>query len=337
MRAPLLLRLATLAGVAGAAVVAAGGSAGAVDDAKPAPCPTLNFSDAAGDNTNAAVPAPTEATDILGGFIKHDPAKGDEATTFNIQVKNLVGTVPAGYTTVSWVAYFPGEGGETRWVRAVADFGGGVEYEYGYIADAVATTVSLYEGDTKGKLFEGPDGIVQIVVPAGQIKPGSTVKGIYANALQSQIALPPSTNAPVRGSSWVMDRAPDDEGDAEAAATLSPCGDPGAPLPAPAPVAPGKAPAAAPSKLPVTLASKSVKRAKSALTVKLRAKEKVTNLSAQLRKGRKVVGKGSLKQLKGNGSLKLKVKGLKKGAHVLDLAGTASGKRLVASYKLTVK
>jgi hypothetical protein len=60
-------------------VVAAAGPAGALDDAKPAACTRMAFTDPPGDNKSTAVATPAVGTDGLGGFLKHDPAKGPRA------------------------------------------------------------------------------------------------------------------------------------------------------------------------------------------------------------------------------------------------------------------
>jgi hypothetical protein len=315
------------------------GPAGAVDDTKP-DCKLL-FSDAPGDNANMLVPAPftSAATDALGGFIKYDAAKG--GATFNIVVKDLAATVPAGYTTVAWVGNYTGPDGTARWVRAVADFTGGVTFERGQTIDAVATTLSLYEGTTPGKMFEGPNGVVQVAIP--DLKEGDALNPVYVNILQGQLTLPPQTQAPTRGTSWIMDVAPDG-GEASAVKTVvGPCaGGASAPAAAGGTKTPstGTAPPTGNRKLPVKLVTTSAKAKKKAstLALKLSSSEAIKGIGAQLRKGKSVLGKGSLASLSGSGTIKLKVKALKKGSYTLDLVGKDSaGTTLMAAYKLKVK
>ena len=347
-------------------VVGLTGPASALDDKKPVPCSgAFDFKDPAGDNVATTVPTPGKGTDMIGGFLKYDPAKGDEASTYNLVVKDLDTTVPPGYATISWIGYYTAADKVSRWVRLISDFSGALTYEYGHIEDAEATTVSLYEGKTPGKVFLGADGVVQLVIPKATVKPGEKLTPLYGNVLQGQTNVPPQTGAPTRGSSWVMDRAPDTEGAANKSGTLTACapaagsGEP-TPTPTPEPTAtpappvsdPGSGPAPGGSApppssgptqtkaLPVRLLTTSVKvkKVKKTLKLKLKSTEKVTNLSAQLSLGNKPVAKGKLATLSGAGTLSLKLKKkLKKGKYTLLLAGDTASGRLTGAYRLTVK
>jgi hypothetical protein len=328
----------------------------AIDDTKPVAECGVAFTDPVGDNNVAGGTNPTlspaKGTDATALFLKHDPAKGDQATTLNLIVKDLSPEVPPGYTTVSWTTYYPGPDGMEHWVRAVADFGGGVSFEAGHIEAPEANGgVSVYDSETPGKLFEGADGVVQLVVPKDDAKPGSTLKPIYTVVGQGQASVPAGSGAPVRGLTWRMDNAPEDGAEGAKSATVAEC-QPGA-TPTPGPTGPDGTPTTPPPggqptttpptgsrALPVKLVTKSVKgkKVKKRLKLKLRSTERVTNVAAQLRKGNKVVGRGKLAALSGKGAIKLKVKKLRKGKYVLDLAGNdASGKRLLAALKLRVK
>jgi hypothetical protein len=325
----------------------------AVDDTKPEACNGLAFKDPGADQANTQVPAGdrTTSTEMTGGFIKHDPVKAAEATTYNVVVSDLKAAVPTGYTTISWNMYYTTADGTQRFVRALHDFGGETVYEYGSFTPNPAgvglTGVSTYEGDTTGKLHEGPAGVVQIVIPAEHAAPGAKLDELFANSGQGR-TLPGSVQSPSRGLSSVMDTAPNDGAEAGVSATVTSCQD-GAAVALPDPVATAPAPgttttttgpASGSRALPATLVTKSVKakQAKKTLKLKLRSSERLTSIDAQLRKGTKVLGKGRLRALDGTATLKLKVKKLKQGKYTLDLAGVdASGKRLLTAAALKVK
>lgn len=340
-------RIALVAGLLATLTLTAA-DAPAVDDTKPVACNGLTFKDPSSDQANTQVPADqmTPATEMTGGFIKYDASKGAEATTYNLIVKDLTRTVPSGWTSVSWNAYFTTPDGTIRFVRTLVDFAGGETHEYGSFTPNPTgvglTGVSQLEGDTQGKLFEGPDGVVQLVIPAEFAPAGTKLETLYASSGQGR-TLPGSVDSPSRGLSSVMDTAPDDGADAGVSTTVAPCegAEPG-PTPTPTPGGGGTPPpGSGNSELPVTLVTKAVKakKAKKRLKLKLRSSEKVTNLGAQLRKGTKVAGTGKLAALDGTGTLTLKLKKrLKKGKYVLDLAGNdAAGKRLLAGARLKVK
>src|ERR687896_401168 len=114
MRNRAKIHAASAALAAGAlASVGATAPAIAVDDTKPEPCTGLAFTDAPADQNHLQVPEAerTGSTELINGFLKHDPAKGDEATTYNLTVASLSSEVPTGWTTQSWNLYYqpPGE------------------------------------------------------------------------------------------------------------------------------------------------------------------------------------------------------------------------------------
>ena len=78
----------------------------ALDDAKPAySCGLLiKDSDKDASEPNAAPGAEThhDNLEIKSVFLKHEPAKGAEATTVNIVVKDLNTTLPTGNTAINW-------------------------------------------------------------------------------------------------------------------------------------------------------------------------------------------------------------------------------------------
>ena len=368
MRIHPMLRAGGLLVTAGALAVAGSvGPAGAVDDTQPAPCQDLPFKDPAGDMANHLqdpTGAKTDSSDITAGFLQHTPSKGKDATTYNIVVKNLEKTVPDTFTTMSWTSYYTTGEGSIRFVKAWLDFAGGEAYEYGVFTpdptgELPLTGVSQTQGQTTGKLFEGANGVIQVVVPEAHGKIGDTFQELYSASGIGK-TLPASPSAPNRGLSAQLDLAPDEGAAAGKSWTVSTCpsgqaqtpvgGLPPAPVDTPPTTEPGtSAPAqsqpqpaqAAPGTraLPVTLVTKAVaaKKVKRSLALRLRSSEAVTNLGAQLRRGNAVVGRGKLAKLSGTGTLKLAVKKLKKGTYTLDLAGDTASGRAIGSIALKVR
>jgi len=340
----------------GAALAAAVGPAAAVDDTKPTAACGYTFEDADGDQANTQVPAAdmTPATELLNGFIKYDAAKGDQAATYNLTVKNLSTAVPTGYTTLTWSGYYTTADGTAHFVRAIVDFGGGTAFEYGAFTPnptgVGVTGVNQYQGDTPGKFFTGPNGVIQMVIPAA--KSGDKYTAAYAVSTQGR-TLPSSAKTPSRGLAPIMDTAPDDGADAGASATVAPCGGATSVLPVTTPIStpvtdapsqPNNAVSSEPTGRPtlkVAVLTKTFRVAKGHKTIalKVRSAESVTALAAQLRLGRTVYAKGKLAKVDGAGALKLKLsRKLKKGTYALDLAGTdVSGRRVVATYGVKVK
>src|SRR4051812_27244387 len=109
-----------------ALVAVLAGTAGAAD-----PAPTFNGcgvfkKDSDKDATDTvADPAPDEV-EIEAAWVQYDPT----ATTFNMQVKNLTGTVPPPATSITYNAVYGGvTSGVTNFVRAHVDFAGMVSFE----------------------------------------------------------------------------------------------------------------------------------------------------------------------------------------------------------------
>jgi hypothetical protein len=343
------IRLLTLCGVLAAlTVVLIPGASPAADDTKPAPCgEQLAYKDPASDRVaDETVIQSTDSSEILRGFLRYDPAKGPDALTFNVVVKNLKAEVPSGATTLSWVSYYRTPDDVLHFVRAILDFTGAVVYEYGNFTPnptgQVLTGVSVYEGTTNGKLFEGPEGIVQLVIPGAQAPVGTKLTTLYTSATQGRTlptAFPPQVS---RGVSSVIDTAPDDAPDtAPGTFTVGPCAEaPSAPATTPGSGTAGDQSATLPVSLVTKSANAASKKSKSkTLSLKLKSSEEVTSLGAQLVKGKQVYGTGKLAKLNGTGTLKLKLKKkLKKGSYTLNLVGNrASGERATVAFKLKAK
>ena len=316
--------------------------ASAIDDSKPAvACYGLAYTDKVGDNVrghDAFEGEPgTDNLDLVSGFLKYDAAKGDDAMTINIGVKNLDKTIPEGSTSSQWQLDYTGAAGTAAWVRAVVDFAGLVTYDYGGVQDGGATTVNVRSGGTRGAFFEGPDGIVQIVIPPEVEPKGTTLKAMTVNTYEPAQAIPPAAPTPVKGGQlYPQDNAPVKGSHtigSACPATAPAAPEPSTDAPKPGPVQSGDA--ALPVK--VTSTKFKAKKVKKAMKVKLTSTEPVTQLAAQIKKGKKVFGKGSLAKLDGKGTIRLKVKGLKKGSYTLDLVGTdGSGARRFAVARIKV-
>src|SRR3712207_5452469 len=148
----------------------------AVDAVTPAPCNGVLLEDPAGDQTMSpdgifgtgagSTKAPDNA-DVTNVFFNYRPGKdGKPVLTANIQVTKLDKTIPSKqYSSggLAWYAYYVHKG-ESRFVRAHNQTGSSVTYGYGSIDND--TGVFTTEGTTQGAFFEGPNGVVQIDVPA---------------------------------------------------------------------------------------------------------------------------------------------------------------------------
>jgi methionine-rich copper-binding protein CopC len=134
------------------------------------------------------------------------------------------------------------------------------------------------------------------------------------------------------------------EYDAEASLAVpkppAPAPAPGAPQPAPAPQ-PGPAPAPAPapaSAATLGLTTKSVSAKKKAFKLALTSSGPVTNVQVAIRKGKKVLAKGTLKSLNGKGTATAKAKKkLKPGNYVLAVVAKDGARTVGLTAKLKVK
>lgn len=198
--------------VAGASLMVAA-PAYAVDAAKPLPC-GLKATDKTGDNVDQATQTPHNL-DITGLFLKHDPAQGDDATTVNIQIAELNMDLPIGATGLTWTFQWNGADGVTRFVRAIRDITGNIAFEHGELVPPIGDLVLPryeYRGPTGGAIFEGTDGVVQIVIP--KEPDGLATKKLksgFAQASENRQVVPNALATPTRGLSSPVDRIPDGE------------------------------------------------------------------------------------------------------------------------------
>ena len=329
----------SLALAAAAATVAAMTAAPASAQSSTAPgCFGTLFKDKVGDATRAhpgfAGETAPENLDLTEGWLD---VKGGVSSVF-IRVKTLDKTIPNGATAVIWQANYIGKSGAAAWVRALTDFTGLVTYDYGGVQDTPAIPFNVRAGGTTGAFTEGADGVVQIDIPETVEPKGQQMKSFAITTSEAVQVLPGAAPTPVKGGSLYED---DNASGGKATFTV------GGACPAAPPAAPSAADVLKPAgpvaigggPLPVKVTTTKFKarKVKKGMTLKLTSTEALTKIGAQLKKGKKVVGKGSLAKLDGKGTLKLKAKRLKKGTYVLDLVGTdATGARRFAKAKIKV-
>jgi hypothetical protein len=322
----------TLGTAALAAAVALAGPAGA---AGPTADCNNSAKDATGDNVNQTTTQPaTPNMDMTEFFWRFEGGKA----TANLRVADLNTTVQPPYTSHAYTIEFT-VNKEPRLLTAVYDQAGQVAFQYGHPREIDSTDPApSYEGDTTGKLHEGKDGVIQIDVPMDVFKAaGATFGAATIEARQYAGRMAVGYPAPIIFVAPIADTMT-----GKAGFVAAPCAAPTVPtvtLPTGVTTTAVTGTAVAP-KLTVTaprLVAKKVAKAKG-FSVKLSTTAPLTGLTAQLKKGSKVVGKGSLKSLTGSGTMKLKVtKKLKKGTYTLAFAGTAAAGKLATAVAVKVK
>jgi hypothetical protein len=213
----------------------------------------------------------------------------------------------------------------------------GAAYSYGTTFPSGEDVFTTYtkQGDTTGTIFEGKNGIVQIVIPpdiGGKVGTALGATGATTGELTApvpeEVMLPPFY--------FQGDTAPDNS-DPGPTARPQPCTavDAGGPTAGPAPtVTTPKI-----SVKPTAVSAKKVSKKRS-LSITVSSSEDLTSVTAKLKKGSNVVASGKVASLSGSGAIKLKLKQkkLKKGTYTLSLtAKRASGASLSATVKLKVK
>ena len=346
---------------AGALVAAAAAALPArAQTAQPQPtsCAGVTFNDPAGDQKVAAAVVAGQAVgppqkagdnlDLIKGFFRYVPnAAGKNVLTAHLNVTNLTKTIEPNFDTNVWIMYMTVEGTE-HFVRLTVDKAGKETYVYGTFAANSNTVV----GDTTGKMYEGANGMIEIVVPVEKM-------GIAGKTMET-----PYGNSRVGGAGFIfpVDIGPDDNAgkdfkvtpcaeagtptQAEPDPTPTPTPAPGGgggggggggtqPAPAPGPAAP--APVTYTVTSPKLTAKKINKRKKFVLAV--RSSGKVTGFTGRLLKGKRAVGTGKLAALDGAGKLTIKVKKkLKKGSFTLVLSGKdTSGRVATGRVQLRVR
>ena len=311
--------------------------AGAVDDTKPVFDPTSTCGkfakDSESDQTDPSGEAIPQA-EILNGFVKYDAAKGAEATTLNLTIKQLDESVPPPATSMTYDAIY----NSTIFVRAYMDFAGMTTYEYGHTEPLAVSTRYAYDGTTTGKLFPGEKGVVQIVIPAeAGGKVGSSLTGVTGEVQVGRTAIVPGaiTQSPTRGLSFQNDEV------GIGTFKIGPCAPgaaPGTTPGTPTTTAPQTVQGSAPK---VKLLTKSVKKAKKGKSVafKFSTSAPLKSVALRLAKGKKVFGTGKATTFSGTKTLKVKLsKALAKGTYQLAFAGTDdAGRRTIGTFNVKVK
>ena len=294
--------------------------------------------DNAADGTDTVAGAAPKETEIVGAWVDAGGAK----PSINLQIANLTGSVPPPATSITYDAIYGFTADTTNFVRAYIDFAGMVAYEYGHTEPLGVSTRYAYDGDIEGELFTGENGVVRMVLPpeAGA-KAGSVLKGITAETQLGRTTLVPSAinQSPSRGLSFQNDNA------GIGNVTIGDCagapsgGGGGGTTPPSTPNT--NTPSSQAEPAPVTLVTKSLKRAKAkkAVKVKMKTTEPLTAVGVRLSKGSRVYGTGKLSKLTSTGTVKFKLKkAIKKGTYAFDVAGTdGQGRRRIASLKLKVR
>ena len=180
----------------------------------------FDLADAAFDNTTTLSPSPAAPTafqpstalDLRNLALRHD-AKG--TTTAVLDITNLSRKIPAGSTSVNWTVQWTAADGTITFVRAVNDLANNLVFEWGVQTppvDLVVTSVLPryeYRAATTGTFTEGPDGRIEITIPASLSAPGTVFKDIYAQSSEGRQVVPNALATPTRGLSNPSDRLPD--------------------------------------------------------------------------------------------------------------------------------
>ncbi len=213
---PHLRKLAALVALSAIAVpVALAGAA----DPKPVPCNGLLLKDAAGDQDVAPVggggagsPIASKGPDnidIRGLFWNMSPGPdGKPVATANIPITDLTSEIPAeAYEgEVRYLVDF-GSQGDVEWLRAVLKEDGWsfIYGKFNDLPDPLGGQVT--EEPTKGQVWEGKDGIIQIEMPASAgIKDGTKMTDVITRvSIYNRFGIFVSDQAPDGGTADAVD------------------------------------------------------------------------------------------------------------------------------------
>lgn len=135
-----------------------------------------------------------------------------EGTTANVEVANATRTVTPGSTASSWTVQWVDETGTIRFARAVVDdhpmAPSREYYEYGSVDASLPIAVLSTEGQTTGRFFEGPNGVVQIDIPAPLAPNGSTLWDPFAQLGEVRRPVHGVNAVGARGLTSQVDRVP---------------------------------------------------------------------------------------------------------------------------------
>ena len=147
----------------------------ALDASKPSPCGgVFQITDVESDGHHLN-------QDYLGAFFKY----AGSTLTANLVVKNLTRTVNhEEHDRTFWRLTFATSDGKTRYVTATVNRAqnNAVSFEHGTVNGSTYQSA----GATPGKLFEGSNGVIQIVIP--ELGPGATLRSPVAVAGELPIA-----------------------------------------------------------------------------------------------------------------------------------------------------
>lgn len=319
-RALPLARRAAVAAAVAAAFGALSADTALAQEAKPVPgCAGLAFTDPRGDQVDDPLglglgsQGPANV-DVTGGFFRSDGG----VVTANIQIADLTMDVPEAATGVSYYMYYS-VGDALRFVSAESD-GETVAYSFGRLdpASGLFTT----EGETRGRLFPGPDGVVQVEVPppAGG-SAGTTLASPYAESdSQTFLLVSPADQAPdnLLGQNFTVG----------ACAEVAPPGT-------------SARPAVLPLRLPAGIGSASRASRTRSLAIRVRATRTIASLRVVLRrrdgKG-PALARGARRRLRGTATLRLRVlRPLRPGRYSLQATGVVTGRRMSAARRVTLR
>ncbi|MEA2271492.1 MAG: hypothetical protein QOI98_200, partial [Solirubrobacteraceae bacterium] len=241
---------------------------------KPEPCDgKLLITDPAGDQAVAQQGVPLFATpdntDVRGLFFRID---GDKVTA-NIVISDLSTTPMAPFSAIRYRAYGT-VGGNVHYFQALVT-SSGATFTYGGDFQGVSYTE---QGTTTGTLFEGKEGIVQIVIPPNVGgKPGSKLLATSATAGLLTVAVPPEVMLPPFY--FQADTAPDASADGPTT-TVEACAAPGAAGPT----------TSTPGALATVTVNSNVGSAKKAskkhsVSLSLKSSEALTSVTGKLKRG----------------------------------------------------
>ena len=310
--------------IAVCAALAAGWGA-APAQAVPQPCAGMAFTDPAGDTAQTLFAAPSPGAgvpagdnlDLTGAFFNRETTAEGEVWTANLRVAELSLDMPEHVDAIAWFQFWDSADGTTHYLRAKAYQGSPwLEYDFGHVGPPLITDAAA-----TGRVFPGKDGVVQIVLPGEAIPAAWSMNDLRAE-----------TRVFYRGESGGAIKA--DEAVSPGNHTFAAC--PAAAQPASSAAARETGQAAP---LAVRLVTRSLKRGRRELRVRLSAIEPVARVRATLKREGAVVGSGRVSALTGDGVLRVKARrALRRGTYALELTGhDQSGHRRSASFRIRVR
>lgn len=300
----------------------------------------VTATDRAGDNVNQTTNQQgTPNTDVKEVFFRYAVKDGKPALTANIRVAELDTTVQAPYTA-HWYQLEFTVNKKPKLLAAVIDAAGLVSFYYGHPREITDTDPSpSYEGDTTGRLYEGPDGVIEIDMPIEAMElAGGAISGLTFEVRQAVGRTSVTIPAPIIFVAPIVD-----DGSGKGAFPVAPCAKPDVPTTAapvvPAPVAPVTETAKAAPELRVTAPRVKALRKGRSFAVALQSTAPLSAVTAQLRKGRTVLAQGKLARLASKGSVRLKARrAVRKGTYqLLVTAKAADGTALSRAVAVRVR